>query len=201
MLSYLSTVSVFDSMQALVLLVALNWAFTLIHILQEWKGEKAPLWRVFGAIVGLFISNRWGFALFTVGLCALQWLVGLAGIAGWLPLIGRLDQPYGVGALAAVLGGRLADSVVSHWTLYRLGYRPNPGLSSTVLYCVEVVFILVTFRAGFALEPVAAWKGFALGAGGFIVVLPVLRLARIFFPRCRRDPWVRGEPIPAWALK
>jgi hypothetical protein len=201
MLDYLSRVSIFDSMLPLVLLVALNWSFTLIHIVQEWKGEKVPLWRVFGAIVGLFISNGWGFLVFTLILCALQWLLGLAAIAGWLPFIGGLDHPYGVGALGAVIGARLADSVVSHWTLYRLGYRPNPGLSSTVLYCAEVVFILITFHAGFALYPTAAWKGFAAGALFFVGVLPVLRLARIFLPRCRRDPWVRGEPIPAWALK
>ena len=55
--AYLSEVSIFDSMLALVVLVALNWAFTLIHILQEWKGEAVPLWRVFGAVVGTFVPN------------------------------------------------------------------------------------------------------------------------------------------------
>ena len=164
-----------------------------------------PLWRVFGAIVGLFISNGWGFLVFTLVLCALQWLLGFAAIAGWLPVIGSLDQPYGVGpygvgALGAMLGARVADSVVSHWSLYWLGYRPNPGLSSTVLYCAEVIFILVTFRPGLSAAPTAAWIGFAGGVIFFVGVLPVLRLLRIVLPKCRREPWVRSEPIPAWAL-
>jgi hypothetical protein len=197
--AYLSKVSIFDSMLAAVVLVALNWAFTLIHILQEWKGEAVPLWRVFGAVVGVFIPNWLGFLSFTLSLCALQWLVGLAAIAGWLPLIGALSLPAGVGALGAVVGARLADSVVSHWTLYRLGYRPNPGLSSTVLYCAEAIFILVAFRAGLAREPAAAWIGFACGAGFFLAVLPLLGLLGVIVPSWRRERWTRGTPIPAWA--
>jgi hypothetical protein len=202
MLDYLTQVSIFESMLALVLLLALDWSFTLIHILQEWKGEKVPLWRVFGAIVGLFIPNGSGFVWFTLVLCAVQWLLGLVAIAGWLPVLGPLNQPYyGVMALGGVLGARVADSVVSHWMLYRLGYRPNPGLSSTVLYCAEVIFILVAFRAGLSSYPIAAGIGFAGGAIVFIGVLPLLRLIRMVKPSGRRDPWVRGEPIPVWALK
>lgn len=199
MTAYLGQVSIFDSLLALVLLVALNWAFTLIHILQEWKGESVPLWRVFGAVVGVCIPNWLGFLLFTLSLCVLQWLVGLAGIAGWLPLFGTLPLHVGVGALGAVVGARIADSVVSHWALYRLGYRPNPGLSSTVLYCVEAIFILIAFGAGLARESAAAWIGFACGALFFIAVLPLLRLSGTIFPSWRREPWVRGTPIPDWA--
>ena len=199
MTSYLGHVSIFDPMLALVVLVALNGSFTLIHILQEWKGEAVPLWRVFGAVVGVFIPNWLGLLLFTLSLCALQWLLGLAAVAGWLPLAGPLPLRAGVGALGAVVGARLADSVVSHWTLYRLGYRPNPGLSSTVLYCAEAIFILVAFRAGLAREPAAAWIGFACGAGFFIAVLPLLGLLRVIAPPWRRERWKRGTPIPAWA--
>lgn len=197
--AYLGKVSIFDSVLALVVLVALNWSFTLLHILQEWKGEAVPLWRVFGAVVGTFVPNGLGFLSFTLGLCALQWLLGLAAIAGWLPLIGPLSLQAGVAALGAVVGARLADSVVSHWALYRLGYRPNPGLSSTVLYCAEAIFLLVAFRAGFAQAPTEAWIGFACGAVFFIAVLPALRLLRVIVPAWRREPWVRGTPIPVWA--
>jgi hypothetical protein len=197
--AYLSQVSIFDSVLALVMLVALNWAFTIIHILQEWRGESVPLWRVFGAVVGTFVPNWLGFLSFTLGLCALQWLLGLAAIAGWLPLIGPLSLQAGVRALGAVVGARLADSVVSHWMLYRLGYRPNPGLSSTVLYCAEVIFILVAFRAGFAQAPAEALKGFLCGAGFFIAVLPLLGLLHVVVRPWRREPWVRGTPVPDWA--
>src|SRR5262249_16829437 len=182
--TYLSQVSIFDSMLALVVLVAVNWAFTLIHILQEWKGEAVPLWRVFGAVGGVRLPNWLGFLSFTLGLCVLQWLVGLAAIAGWLPLAGSLQPSTGVLALGAIVGARLGDSVVSHWTLYRLGYRPNPGLSSTVLYCAEAIFILVAFRTGLAHEPTAAWIGFACGAGFFLAVLPLLALLHVIVP-----PW------------
>jgi hypothetical protein len=181
------------------LILGVNWAFTLVHILQEWKGEEVPLWRVFGAVVGLRVPDGLGFVSFTLGLCLLQWLVGLMAIAGWLPIVGPLPLAWGIGALGAVIGARLADNVVSHWGLYGLGYRPNPGLSSTVLYTIEAVFILWAFRKGLSLDPTAAWIGFALGAGFFVAVLPTLRLLRIVIAPWRRDPWVRGQPIPAWA--
>src|ERR1041384_78047 len=96
MLDYLNRVSIFDhSTLALVLILGANWAFTLIHVLQEWKGEKVPLWRVFGAIVGLWITNRWGFAVFTLGLTAILWPVGLVAITGW-PVAGSLHSERGV---------------------------------------------------------------------------------------------------------
>jgi len=199
MTDYLAQVSIFESMLALVLILGANWAFTLIHILQEWKGEDAPLWRVFRAVVGVRVPDRFGFWSFTVALCVIQWLAGLMAIAGWLPIFGALNVPAGVWALGVLIGARIADSVVSHWVLYGLGYRPNPGLSSTALYSIEAVFLLVTFHKGLALHPCAAWFGFALGAGAFIAVLPLLRVLRALAPSLRCDPWVRGEPLPAWA--
>src|SRR6202011_3509183 len=88
MLEYFNSVSIFDhSAVALFLILGANWAFTLIHVLQEWKGEKVPLWRVFGAIVGVRVPDWLGFLSFTVGLTVLQWAVGLAAIAGWLPFV------------------------------------------------------------------------------------------------------------------
>src|SRR6202011_2009372 len=75
MLEYFNSVSIFDhSAVALFLILGANWAFTLIHVLQEWKGEKVPLWRVFGAIVGL------------------------------LPFVGGLAPYAGVGTLGALIG-------------------------------------------------------------------------------------------------
>ena len=165
--------------------------------MQEWKGEKVPLWRVFGAVVGTYLPNWLGFLSFTLVLCAAQWLIGAMAIAGWPPSAGHPWWP--IWALGALVGARVADSVVSHWLLYGLRYRPNPGLSSTALYAIEAIFILVAFHKGHALDPHAWWKGFACGAGFFIAVLPGLWLLRWLVPNWRRDPWVRGEPIPAWA--
>lgn len=201
MLDYSTQVSIFDSVSVLFLVLGVNWVFTLIHILQEWKGEDVPLWRVFGAVVGVWIPNWLGFLSFTVLLCAVQWLIGLMAIAGWFPIFGSLHEhmPTGVRALGVLIGARLGDSVVSHWVLYGQGYRPNPGLSSTALYIAEAVFILVAFHKGLSQHSVAAWFGFACGAGFFIAVLPLLYGLRVLAPAWRREAWVRDEPIPAWA--
>ena len=200
-LDYLSKVSVFGpSLLALFLILGTDFAFTLIHILQEWRGTHVPLWRVFGAVVGLWIPHWFGFATFTLLLCALQWAVGLTAIAGWLPIVG-VSLPIGVGALGALIGARLADSVISHWTLYALGYRPNPGLSSTVLYCLEATFLLFAFWKGLSQESAAASIGFACGYAFFCLVLPALRALRLAVPPWRRNSWVRGNPIPTWATE
>jgi hypothetical protein len=198
MLNHLDQFSLFDhSVVALFLILGANWTFTLIHILQEWKGEDVPLWRVFGAVVGVRIPDWLGFGSFTLLLTLIQWAVGLTAIAGWLPLVGMVSPPLAAGALGALIGARLSDSVISHWALYLLGYRPNPGLSSTILYSLEVIFILATFWKGLMLAPCPAWIGFACGAGFFIAVLPVLRGLRVV-PAWRHDPWVRWQPLPAW---
>src|SRR5262249_34165786 len=122
MLDYLDHVSIFSSSLALLLILGMNWAFTLIHILQEWKGEVVPLWRVFGAVVGVRVPDGLGFLSFTVGLTIIQWAVGLAGITGWLPIVGQLNHAIAIGALGGIIGARIGDNVVSHWGLYSLGY-------------------------------------------------------------------------------
>jgi hypothetical protein len=96
-----------------------------------------------------------------------------------------------------LIGARIGDSVVSHWALYALGYRPNPGLSSTALYIAETVFVLATFWKGLSLAPRAAWVGIAVGTLFFCLVLPTLRCLRLI-PGWRREPWTRGQPLPPW---
>ena len=47
-LDHLDKVSVFGpSAVALFLILGLDWVFTGVHTYQEWRGEAAPLWRVF----------------------------------------------------------------------------------------------------------------------------------------------------------
>src|ERR1043166_2334225 len=198
---YLSQVSIFDSATALFVILGVNWAFTLIHILQEWKGEDVPLWRVFGAVVGVWIPHRLGFLSFTVALCAIQWLIGLMAIAGWLPFVGSLSAHMwlAVWALGVLIGARIGDSGGSHLVLYGVGYPAQPRLSSTRLYVAGAVFLLATFHKGLWLHPVAAGFGVLCGAGAFVGVLPALRGVRRLKPAWRRDAWVRGHPIPAWA--
>src|SRR5580704_5772048 len=198
-LDHLDQVSIFGrSAVALFLILGLDWAFTAIHDYEEWRGEAAPLWRVFGAVVGLRLPNWVGFLLFTVILTLALWGVGLAGIAGWLPWHGGLAPYKAVGALGVLIGARIADTLISHWGLYALGYRPNPGLKSTPLYVLEAVFILLTFWRGLALYPHAALCGFALGAVIFILVLPILWVVRVIVPPWRRERWTPWQPLPAW---
>jgi hypothetical protein len=195
---HLDQVSIFaPSLTTLFVLLGINWSITAIHIFEEWKGEVVPLWRVFGAIVGVSLPDWLGFLVFTIGLTLLLWGLGLAGIAGWLPSVGPLSTQTSVWALGAMIGARLSDTLVSHWSLYGLGYRPNPGLKSTPLYVAEAIFLLLAFWKGLTLSPLAAWIGFACGAGFFILVLPVIATDRLI-PAWRRVPWVRNEPLPAW---
>jgi hypothetical protein len=200
-LDHLDKVSVFGpSVVALFLILGLDWVFTGLHTYQEWRGEAAPLWRVFGAVVGLRLPNWLGFLLFTVTLTLALWGVGLAGIAGWVPLAGHLAPYKAVGALGVLIGARIADTLISHWGLYAVGYRPNPGLKSTPLYVLEAVFILLTFWKGLSHDPHAALCGFVIGAGFFILVLPALWALRIIAPSWRRERWTRWQPLPAWAM-
>ena len=197
-LEHLDQVSIFGASAFwLFLILALDWAFTALHSYQEWRGEYVPLWRVFGAVVGVRVPNLLGFLLFTVGLTLLLWGIGLAGIAGWFPLHGAVKPETAVIALGALIGARIADTLISHWGLYLLGYRPNPGLKSTPLYVLEAIFLLATFWKGLAQYSHQGWKGFGYGVLFFALVLPVVSLLRAV-PSCRRDRWVRGTPIPAW---
>src|ERR1700680_3006987 len=103
-----------DSVPLLVLILAADLAFTLLHSWQEWKGAGAPLWRNFGAIVGLDISDRWGFLIFTVLLT-----MGLAAI-GAVGILGPLGPSWTAAALGALIGARLSDTLVSHTLLHGL---------------------------------------------------------------------------------
>jgi hypothetical protein len=198
-LDHLDQFSIFGrSSIAFFLILGLDWAFSAIHAYEEWRGEEAPLWRVFGAIVGLWVPNWAGFLVFTVGLTLALWGAGLAGICGCLPIVGH-SLPAMVGALGVIIGARISDTLVSHWGLYALGYRPNPGLKSTPLYVLEAVFIALTFWKGLSLAPCAAWTGIAVGAVVFILVLPGLRALRTILPSWARAPWVRWQPLPEWA--
>ena len=198
-LDHLDQFSIFGrSSIAFFLILGLDWAFSAIHAYEEWRGEEAPLWRVFGAIVGLWVPNWAGFLVFTVGLTLALWGAVLAGICGCLPIVGH-SLPAMVGALGVIIGARISDTLVSHWGLYALGYRPNPGLKSTPLYVLEAVFIALTFWKGLSLAPCAAWTGIAVGAVVFILVLPGLRALRTILPSWARAPWVRWQPLPEWA--
>ena len=191
--NHFSEVSSFGrSATLLVLILTASFAITALHSWQEWKGPGAPLWRNFGAIVGVKIPDPLGFLGFTAALTLVLWALALTGIAGWPRWIAPAF------ALGALIGARLSDTLISHVLLYMLGYRPNPGLSSTPLYVLGALFLIVAFHPGLQADPASAWKGIAAGAIFFVLVLPGLWLLRLLIPGWRRERWRRGQPMPAW---
>jgi hypothetical protein len=97
-----------------------------------------------------------------------------------------------------LIGARVSDTLISHVLLNALGYRPNPGLSSTPLYVIEALFLIVAFRAGLAADWASAQCGIVLGAGLFVVVLPLLWLVQLLVRGWRRERWLRHQAMPAW---
>ena len=182
-----------DFAALLVLILAADFAITLLHSYQEWKGVGAPLWRNFGAIVGVDIPDWLGFPVFTVLLTLILLSIGFVGLVG----------PFGAGATAfalwALIGARLSDTLVSHVLLHSVGYRPNPGLSSTPLYVLEALFIFLVFKARLDVAPGSAKLGLVLGIVTFLAVLPTLLFLRWIVPAWRRPRWQRWQPLPPWA--
>jgi len=176
----------------LILILAASFAITALHSWQEWKGEGGPLWRNFGAIAGVKIPDPLGFLVFTAGLTLVLWVLALSGIAGWPRWISPAF------ALGALIGARVSDTLVSHVLLNALGYRPNPGLSSTPLYIIEALFLIVAFRAGLAADPASACWGIVAGVAVFVAVLPLLWLLQLLIPGWRRERWQRGRAMPGW---
>ena len=181
------------STRFLAAILAADIVITCLHSWQEWKGDGAPLWRNFGAIVGLKISDVWGFLVFTLALTLTMSAIGIVGILG---LIGPACSAFALGML---IGARLSDTLVSHVLLHGIGYRPNPGLMSTPLYVLEAIFVAWAFGARLSAEPGWATAGIIAGAALFIAVLPGLWLLRFVFPGQIRPAWKRWSEMPEWA--
>jgi hypothetical protein len=180
----------------LFLLLALNWAFSAIHVFEEWKGSQFPLWRAFGAIVGVYVPNWLGFPFFTVALLLILWIIGVGGIVG---AFGLLTAQQGVFCVGALVGALLSDSLFSHWIPFLAGYRPNPGVRSTALYVLEAALLLALFWRGLSAYLSTAAAGALLGTLFFLAVWGLLVTLRLCVARWRRPPWVSGQPIPDWA--
>jgi hypothetical protein len=181
---------------ALLLVLGLDLLLTLAHSIQELNGH---LWRYFGAIAGTRIPDIVGFPVFFLLLTAGLWVLAFAGIAGYLPILGTDVPPHwAMAAVGTLIGARLSDRLFSHVRLDRLGYRPNPGLSSTPYYLAEAIALTVLFLPGLRDYPLWAIGGFLIGWLFFYSVLPLLRLLR-GIPFFRGDSWGSGEVIPEWA--
>jgi hypothetical protein len=182
-----------NSASLLVLILLADLAITFFHSYQEWKGVGAPLWRNFGAIVGFEVPDKLGFCVFTVLLTLFLFAIGIIGILDFL------GSGPTAAALGLLIGARLSDTIVSHALLYTVGYRPNPGFSSTPLYVIEAFFLGWFFQVRLASAPYWATGGMGFGAVIFVLVLPALRAARWLWPARKRTPWSTWQQIPSWA--
>ena len=173
---------------ALALLQIIDLAFTLLHSLQERKGQ---LWRYFGAIAGVKIPDGFGQLVFFGGLTISLWIVGLLGITGTV----LWQTPLAFGCLGAIIGCRISDSLFSHILLDNAGYRPNPGRNSVPLYLLEASVLVTVFYPAIRMHTFEVMIGFIIGALAFYAVLPVLRtFGPLLFERM--TPWQKGTPRP-----
>jgi len=203
--AYGGSVSVVAGLFPLYLVLALNLAFSAVHVFEEWKGSDFPLWRSFGAIEGVYVPDWLGFPFFTVALLLILWILGVGGIVG-LGVVGwggswptALTSQQGMLCLGALIGALLSDSLFSHWIPYLAGYRPNPGVRSTALYVLEAAVLLALFQKGLSAYLGTAAVGALVGALFFLAVWGLLVALRLCVAPWRRPPWVGGQPIPAWA--
>lgn len=143
-------------MNTLCALFLVSVGLTLLHtIQQEVWGKGGPFWEYAEPITGVRLSWFVGFALF-VGLAAI--LIALA-VAGYL---------FGsVFFLSVLIGARVGDALVSHGLLAVAFRRPNPGLSSSVLYLAEAVAVACLFK----LDAVGCHVGFGAFAGFWLIAL------------------------------
>jgi hypothetical protein len=191
---YAESVSFLGPSEAMpVLILVLSWAFSAVHVFEEWKGSSFPLWRAFGAIEGVYVPNWLGFLFFTIGLLLILFIVGVGGIVGF-GIRGPLTAQQGVFWLGALIGGIVSDCIFSHWTPYLAGYRPNPGIRSTALYALEAVLLLLLFWKGLSEYPPQAILGGLLGTLFFLAVWGFLVALRLCVPSWRRAPWGQRRP-------
>jgi hypothetical protein len=186
------------SMATPLLLLALSWAFSAVHVWEEWRGSAFPLWRAFGAIEGVYLPNSLGFLFFTVALLLILWIISAGAIIG-SGLRGSLTAEQGVFCLGALIGALVSDCIFSHWIPYLAGYRPNPGVRSTALYVIEAALLLWLFGKGLSAYLPQSIVGGLVGALFFLAVWGFLVALRLCVPPWRRPPWVSGQTIPSWA--
>ena len=120
------------------ILAAASVLATVVHTADEIVSEQQTIWEYLADVYPMF--PRLGYV---AGLLA---LLAFGGVQVWLAVAG-----YAGGCRAclwALLAVRLGDCVVSHWSPWLAGRRPNPGLMSTTLYAIDVVFAGMVLAGG-----------------------------------------------------
>ena len=158
---------------SLIWLPAASVLFTLLHSAEELVGPGGPIWDNFGKITNVKLPNKLGFIMFTGGLSTSLIILAALGYSGNFI------------ALSILLGARLGDTIISHFTLRLTGVsNPNPGLMTTPLYILESILIISNWNA--YLHPAYILIGVAF----FAAVLPTMFFIGKIFPQLQREKYV-----------
>jgi hypothetical protein len=131
--------------------ILLVWSvlFTIVHTLDEVLGASHPLWIYLAHISRLPVPRQLGEV--AVSILTPVMMIAVACLA------------YGssnIWLIGLLFGLRLGDCVCTHWLPWLLYPEPNPGVTSTLLYSVEVEILGVLFH----IDVVGACVGIAVFA-------------------------------------
>lgn len=161
-------------------------ALSAAHVAQEFIGKLSDY---FARLAGFEVPERHRTAVFVIFTPGLFLMLAAVSALAYFPIL----QPAGNHFFASLLAGmRLGDCLHSHWIPWIRGYRPNPGLETTLGYLFEGVFLIT----------VLGWEylgilPFAIGWAFFAGVVPAMRFAGHFFGwgyyRPTPKHWGRGK--------
>ncbi len=135
---------------------------SVLHSREELKGQ---LWSYFGKVYDNPLLKHLDVLKGFVGVVLPA--LALQAVAAWGAFVG--GSPFWLGVL---IGGRIGDAFFSHMIPARLGYTPNPGLPTAMIYVFDALLLDLAFGTAAFAAP-HALLGLALGAG-FFAGLPLV---------------------------
>ena len=162
------------------LMGSLFWVLTIANIHAE-EEKNGKLWTYFGKITGATwlenLSPWLGYLLIVIPAHVLQTVAAL-GAFGTNKVL-----PFW---LALLIGARLGDAIFSHIIPVLRGFKSspeetaaksNPGLPTGLIYLADSIALALIFHGPLlAASRETLLSGFAIGAGFFAVVQPLLHL-------------------------
>ena len=162
------------------LLGSLFWVLTIANIHAE-EEKNGSLWAYFGKITGAgWLENLspWlGYLLIVIPALVLQ------NVAAFGAFGGETVRPFW---LALLIGARSGDAIFSHIVPVLRGFKSspeetaaksNPGLPTGLIYFADSIALALIFHGPLlAASRETLISGFAIGAGFFAVIQPLLHL-------------------------
>jgi hypothetical protein len=144
--------------------LALSVTLILVHTMEEVRGEGGPLWRYLSDVSGADIYDPAGYA--AVALVTPAAMMTAVAMAYWT------REPFWLGV---VFGAKSGDMAFTHTLPTVSGYRPNPGIWSSLLYGTEAIGLATALE----LDPL----GMVVGAAPFMLLWPSLYVMATVRPR------------------